>query len=66
MQVVGTQMKPFKYLCKLVPIASVIPYSNVETEQLFSMVKDKTDSHSCLKQSGTLSNLLEMETFHCY
>ena len=55
-------MKPFKYLCKLVPIVLVIPYRKAKVAQLFSMVKSLVSP--CLKQSETLSNLLGIKTFH--
>ena len=53
----------FCHLFKVAELVLVLPHSNAEEEQLFSIVrKNKTDSRSSMKLSGTLSSILAVKS----
>ena len=63
MVIPNTLVKHFKLLPKLAEIVLIIPHSNAELEQLFSIVKkNKCLERSALKFDGTLSSILAMKT----
>ena len=59
MKQLGTSVKRFHHLIRIMEASLVILHSNAEEECLFSIVcKNKTDSRSCLSLDGTSSNIL--------
>lgn len=63
MKMPETNVPRFRHLLKVAEVVLVLPHSNAEEERLFSIVrKNKTDSRSSMKLSGTLSSILAMKS----
>ena len=60
----GTCNKRFKLLPQVVSLVLVLPYSNAGLEQLFSVLRNKTDMRSSLKLNETLSSILTIKTYN--